>query len=81
MVIIGIQHYKISLLAYFDAADTIRPVQGSSPVQGEGGDSFFNSKMHIDTCQGKSQRNKVAGLRSVARATAQPESIISRPRA
>lgn len=33
MVIIGIQHYKISLLAYFDAADTIRPVQGSSPVQ------------------------------------------------
>ena len=40
MVIIGIQHYKISLLAYFDAADTIRPVQGSSPVQGEGGDSW-----------------------------------------
>ena len=42
MVIIRIQHYKIPLLAYFDAADTIRPVQGSSPVQGEGGDSFFN---------------------------------------
>lgn len=85
MVIIRIQHYKIPLLAYFDAADTIRPVQGSSPVQGEGGDSFFNSKMHIDTCQGKSQRNgtgeTTAGLRSVARATAQPESIISRPRA
>ena len=57
MVIIGIQHYKISLLAYFDAADTIRPVQGSSPVQGEGSDSFFNSKMHIDACQSKSQRN------------------------
>ena len=26
MVIIGIQHYKISLLAYFDATDTVRPV-------------------------------------------------------
>ena len=85
MVIIGIQHYKISLLAYFDATDTVRPVQGSSPVQGKRSDSFFNSKMHIDARQCKSQRNgtgeTATRVEIRGKGYGTPESIISRPRA
>ena len=55
MVVVRIQHNKVAFLAYLDATDAVCTVQGSSTIQGEGGNGFFDSKPHVDACQSESQ--------------------------
>ena len=85
MIVVGIENDKIALFAYFDASNPVGSLKGGSSVQGQGGDGFFNTHFHIDAGQSNGQRDRtekqLPGFRSVASATAQPESIISRPRA
>ena len=58
MVIVRVQHHKVSFLSYLDTADAVGPVQGGCSVQREGGYGFFDTHLHIDTCQRKGQRDR-----------------------
>jgi hypothetical protein len=58
MVIVRVQHHKVSFLSYLDTADAVGPVQGGGSVQREGGYGFFDTHLHIDTCQRKGQRDR-----------------------
>ena len=57
MVIVRVQHHKVSFLSYLDTADAVGPVQSGGSVQCEGGYGFFDTHLHIDTCQRKGQRD------------------------
>lgn len=57
MIIIGIEDNEVAFLTDLDAADAVRTVQGGCTVQSKGGDGFFNAHIHVNACQGKSQRN------------------------
>lgn len=85
MIIVRIEGLQNPLFAHLDTTNAVRTVQGGCTVQGQGSDGLFNTHFHINArqgkCQGMEPEKQLPGLRSVARATAQPASIISRPRA
>ena len=58
MVIVRVQHHKVSFLSHLDTADAVGPVQGGGSIQCEGGYGFFDTYLHIDTCQRKGQRDR-----------------------
>ena len=85
MIVVGIENDEIALFTYFDTSNTVGSLKGGGSVQGESSDGFFDAHLHIDAGQSNGQRDgtekQLPGFRSVASATAQPTSIISRPRA
>ena len=85
MIVVGIENDEIALFANFDTSNTVGSLKGGGSVQGQGGDGFFDAHLHIMQAKamvsGMEPEKQLPGFRSVASATAQPASIISRPRA
>lgn len=85
MVVVRIQNDEIALFAHFDTSDAMRAIQSSGTVEREGGNRLFDAEIHVNAGKRDGQRyepeKQLPGFRSVASATAQPASIISRPRA
>ena len=58
MIVVGIENDEIALFAYFDASNPVGSLKGGSSVQGQGGDGFFNTHLHIDAGQSNGQRDR-----------------------
>ena len=58
MIVVGIENDKIALFAYFDASGPVGSPKGSSSIQGQGSDGFFDAHSHINAGQSNGQRDR-----------------------